>query len=117
MGSGRFSLSFAKVDQQSCSTGRGYQMNSSGRYQQATQATTEDVENVAKSLAARRLTKLTLPEIEAVADLVGKVIPAGNVPGMILSGLTNISGNHVQPQKARQDINILFREVSLFFEQ
>ena len=92
-------------------------MNSSGRYQQATQATTEDVENVAKSLAARRLTKLTLPEIEAVADLVGKVIPAGNVPGMILSGLTNISGNHVQPQKARQDINILFREVSLFFEQ
>ena len=36
---------------------------------------------------------------------------------MILSGLTSISGNHVQPQKARQDINILFKEVSLFFEQ
>ncbi len=92
-------------------------MNSSSEYQKATQATIEDLETVAKSLASRRLTKLTLPEIEAVADLVGKVIPAGNVPGMILSGLTNISGNQVQPQKARQDINILFREVSLFFEQ
>jgi len=92
-------------------------MNSSPEYQKATQATIEDLETVAKSLASRRLTKLTLPEIEAVADLVGKVIPAGNVPGMILSGLTSISGNHVQPQKARQDINILFREVSLFFEQ
>ena len=93
-------------------------MNSSNnKYQQATQETIEDLQTVAKSLALQRLTKLTLPEIDKVVNLVGKVIPAGNVPGMILSGLTSISGNHVQPQKARQDINILFKEVSLFYEQ
>ncbi|MEP6895726.1 MAG: hypothetical protein ABI986_08985, partial [Chloroflexota bacterium] len=89
-------------------------MNSSAKYQQATQATIDDLQAIAK---ARRLTRLTLPEIDAVIEQVGKVIPAGNVPGMILSGLTNISGNHVQPQKARQDINILFSEVSLFYEK
>jgi hypothetical protein len=50
-------------------------------------------------------------------ELVSNIVPAGNVPGMILSGLTRISGNQVQPQKARQDINILFKEVSHFFEQ
>ncbi len=92
-------------------------MNTSPNYERATKATTENLQVVAKSLASQRLTKLTLPEVDAVVDLVAKVIPAGNVPGMILSGLTRISGTRVQPQKARQDINILFREVSLFFEQ
>jgi len=92
-------------------------MNSSAKYDQAARATIEDLQAVTRLLDSRRLTKLTLPEIDAVVDLVGKVIPAGNVPGMILSGLTNMSGNHVQPQKARQDINILFNEVALFIER
>src|SRR5215813_14142169 len=92
-------------------------MKSTVSYERATQATIENLQLVAKSLSDRRLTRLSLPEVEAVVDLVAKVIPAGNVPGMILSGLTQISGSHVQPQKARQDINILFKEVSLFFEQ
>jgi len=91
-------------------------MNTLFRYKRATQETVENLQQVAKSLELRKLGMLTLPEIEAVVNLVAKVIPAGNVPGMILSGLTRISGNKVQPQKARQDINILFKEVSNFFE-
>ena len=31
-------------------------------------------------------------------DLVSKIIPAGNVPGMTLSGLSRIYENQVQPQ-------------------
>jgi len=87
------------------------------RYQEATRETIESLQLVANSISDQKLTRLSLPEIEAVVDLVGKVIPAGNVPGMILSGLTRISGRQVQPQKARQDINILFKEVSFFLEQ
>ena len=83
----------------------------------ATKETAESLQKVAKSLDLQRLTQLSLPEVEAVVDLVAKIIPAGNVPGMILSGLTRISGENVQPQKARQDINILFNEVSIFLEQ
>jgi len=92
-------------------------MTNSSNYQRATRETIENLQMVADSLSLQRLTQLSLPEIEAVVDLVGKVIPAGNVPGMILSGLTHLSGNQVQPQKAKQDINILFKEVSYFFEQ
>ena len=92
-------------------------MSSRSNYDRATKATAEDLEKVAKSAALRKLTKLSLPEVEAVVGLVANIIPAGNVPGMILSGLTHISGSRVQPQKARQDINILFREALLFFEQ
>ncbi len=92
-------------------------MSSNSNYERATQETAENLQTIAKSLALQKLTKLSLPEVDAVVGLVAKVIPAGNVPGMILSGLTRISGNRVQPQKARQDINILFKEALLFFEQ
>ncbi len=92
-------------------------MSSNSNYECATQETAENLQTIAKSLALQKLTKLSLPEVDAVVGLVAKVIPAGNVPGMILSGLTRISGNRVQPQKARQDINILFKEALLFFEQ
>jgi hypothetical protein len=92
-------------------------LHSNSNYERATQETTENLQTIAKSLALQKLTKLSLPEVDAVVGLVAKVIPAGNVPGMILSGLTRISGSRVQPQKARQDINILFKEASLFFEQ
>lgn len=83
----------------------------------ATKDTAENLQKVARSLALERLTQLSLPEVDAVVDEVAKIIPAGNVPGMILSGLTRISGRNVQPQKAKQDINILFNEVSIFLEQ
>ena len=84
--------------------------------ERATIETVESLQKVARSLARQKLTQLTLPEVDAVVDQVAKIIPAGNVPGMILSGLTRISGKNVQPQKAKQDINILFKEVPSFLE-
>ena len=92
-------------------------MSSRSNYERATQETAENLQTIAKSLALQKLTKLSLPEVDAVVGLVARVIPAGNVPGMILSGLTHLSGSRIQPQKARQDVNILFREALLFFEQ
>lgn len=91
-------------------------MSSPANYQRATQETIESLQLVANTRGIQKLTQLSLPEIDAVVELVGKVIPAGNVPGMILDGLTRISGKQVQPQKARQDINILFKEVNRFVE-
>jgi len=92
-------------------------MGKSTNYERATTETAEKLQKVARNLASRRLTRLSLPELDHVVDLVSKIVPAGNVPGMILSGLTRISGNQIQPQKARRDINILYREASLFFER
>ena len=92
-------------------------MGKKSSYERATIETAESLQKITQSKSLRRLTKLTLPELDAVVDLVSKIIPAGNVPGMILSGLTRLAGKQVQPQKARQDINVLFKEVSLFFER
>ena len=90
--------------------------NPRSQYDRATKETAERLGDTARSIA-KRLTKLSLPQVDAVVDLVSKVIPAGNVPGMILSRLSNISGKNIQPQKARQDINILFKEATLAAER
>lgn len=92
-------------------------MKSLSDQERATEETAKSLQKVARPLAQQKLTQLTLPEVDAVVEEVSKIIPAGNVPGMILSGLTRISGNIVQPQKAKQDINILFKEASIFLEQ
>ena len=40
----------------------------------ATKETAESLQKVAKSLDLQRLTQLSLPEVEAVVDLVAKII-------------------------------------------
>jgi hypothetical protein len=50
-------------------------------------------------------------------ELVSKIVPAGNVPGLLMNGLARIKGNRVQPEKARQDINTLFKEAQIIYEQ
>lgn len=86
-------------------------------FQKQTDLTAKNLRDTAQSPSVRQLSRLSLPEIDKVVDLVSKVIPAGNVPGMILSGLTRLSGQRVQPQKVRQDVNILFKEMDLLIDQ
>ncbi len=86
-------------------------MDSELEYQRATEQTVKDLRKVAKTLSVQQLSKLSLPEVDAVVDLVAKIIPAGNVPGMILSGLARISGGNILPNKVRQDINVLFKVI------
>ena len=92
-------------------------MSKQSSYERATKETAESLQKVTRDLAQKKLTKLTLPELDSVVKIVSEIVPAGNVPGLLLSGLSRIKGNRVQPEKARQDINILFREAQLFIEQ
>ena len=80
-------------------------------YLQATQFTAKDLESVAKTISVQKLSRLSLPEVEAVVALVSKIMPAGNVPGMILSGLARLPGRHIPIQKMQQDVNALFSGV------
>jgi len=86
-------------------------------YKQASVLTANNLKKVTQTLSVQQLSRLSLPEIDAVVNLVAQVIPAGNVPGMILSGLTRLPGRHLPLQKVQQDINILFKEVGLFMDQ
>ena len=86
-------------------------------YQQATTQTAANLRTVAKSLSSRGVSHLSLPEVDAVIELTSKVIPAGNVPGMILSGLARLPGKKPPIQKMRQDITSLFRGVEHIRDQ
>ena len=70
-------------------------------YLQASTKTANDLRSIAHSQEIRALTRLSLPEIDAVVDLTAQIIPAGNVPGMILSGLARIPGQRLPAQTKR----------------
>ena len=70
-------------------------------YQQATQFTAKDLGTVAKTISVQQLSRLSLPEVEAVVELISRIMPAGNVPGMILSGLARLPGSR-SPQSGAQ---------------
>ena len=82
-------------------------------YTEISMMTANNLKTVAMSMQALELSHLTLPEVEAVVDQVARMIPAGNVPGMILSGLNRLSGSRRKlPQETvRRDINLLFKGV------
>ncbi len=85
--------------------------------QQASQLTANDLRTVAKTISAHQLSRLSLPEVEAVVQLISKVMPAGNVPGMILSGLARLPGRRIPVQKMQQDVNALFSGVEQILDQ
>ncbi len=86
-------------------------MDKKPSYQQATQATAKDLKTVARKISVQQLSRLSLPEVDAVVELISKVMPAGNVPGMILSGLARLPGRRIPAQKMQQDVNALFSGV------
>ena len=86
-------------------------------YQQASTKTANDLRTIAHSQEIRLLSRLSLPEIDAVVDLTAQIVPAGNVPGMILSGLARIPGQHLPAQTMHQHINILFKGVEQILDR
>lgn len=61
----------------------------------------------------RQLTRLTLPEIQAVKQEVAQVLPAGNLPAFVLSGLLKLKGRRINPDQVSRDVAALMRGVSL----
>ncbi len=83
----------------------------------ASELTAASLRTVAKNISVQQLSRLTLPEIESVVQLISRVIPAGNVPGMILSGLARLPGRRIPAQKLQQDVTALFSGVEQILDQ
>lgn len=60
-----------------------------------------------------RLSELSLPEIADLKEHIASIFPAGNLPGLILSGLTTLNSRHITRQRAQQDIDTLFKGAGL----
>jgi len=80
-------------------------------YQQATIRTATSLRSIATDPDLRQVSHLSLPEVEAAADLVAQLVPAGNVPGVILTGLARLAGPKVPAETVRRDIGLLFKGV------
>jgi hypothetical protein len=87
-------------------------MGTNRSLQEASQKTADDLRSIAHSQLVRELTPLTLPEVDAVIDLVARVLPAGNVPGVILNGLARLPDRRLPLTTVRRDINLLFKASS-----
>ncbi len=64
----------------------------------------------------RQLTRLSLPEIQAVQQEIANVFPAGNLPAFVLSGLLKLKERRLNPERVRQDVTALLRGDSLIPE-
>ncbi len=92
-------------------------MNSKDRYRQASFETANNLKNLIASGEVSGSNQLSAPEVDAVVDRLSKVIPAGNVPGMILSGLSRLQGRKLQQENVQRDINLLFTGVEQAIER
>ena len=81
------------------------------RFKRASVKTADNLKTTAQSQLVRDLSRLSLPEIEAITNLVSQIIPAGNVPGAILSGLARLPGLRPPAKTMRRDVDLLFRGV------
>ncbi len=79
------------------------------RAQQTTFAALSEIDDE----TLRKLTQLTLPEIRKIRQEVADVLPAGNLPAMILSGLTQLKGRKLKAERVRQDVSALMRGLNL----
>ena len=91
-------------------------MNIAQDYRAASIKTANNLKTIAQAISTRELSRLTLPEIEQITDLVGRIIPAGNVPGMILSGLARLQERRPPAHLMRQHVNLLFQGAEQFLD-
>jgi hypothetical protein len=86
-------------------------MDTPQRLTAASVMTATNLRSVAQAMSLRTLTHMTLPEIHAVVDQVSRIVPAGNIPGVILSGLARLKDRRIAKNIINRDINMLFRGV------
>lgn len=80
-------------------------------YRDVSIKTANDLRTIATQMNLRELSRLTLPEIEQLSDEIARVVPAGNVPAIILSGLAKLRGRQVEANDAQKHLGLLFKGV------
>lgn len=104
---------------QKISSKAGYSAGRSGlseipaQLAQASLKAAHDLRTVAQlsQLSIPAVSRLSLPVLDVVVEQVARLAPAGNVLGMILSGLSRLPERRPPPKTIRRDLNLLFKGV------
>jgi len=80
-------------------------------FKKASIKTSTDLRTVAALPHIHQLSQLALPEIERISNEVARVVPAGNIPGIVLSGLVRLEGRAVPTSESNKHLGALFRGV------
>lgn len=80
---------------------------------QASIKTADNLRTVAQvsQLSVPAVSRLSLPELEAVVDQVARLAPAGNIPGLLLSGLVRLPERRLPAHVIRRDLDLLLKGV------
>lgn len=81
------------------------------KYSEASMKTIGNLKTIAHTMALGQVSQLSLPEIDAVVEQVAQVVPAGNVPGVLLNGLARLPGRRPPEKTVKRDIGLLFKGV------
>ncbi len=80
-------------------------------FKKASIKTSTDLRTIAALPDIQKLSHLPLPEIERITDEVARVVPAGNIPGIVLSGLARLEGRAVPAAESQKHLGALFQGV------
>jgi len=86
-------------------------------YDEATVATANSLKHTAEQLADQNVSRLSLHEVDEAVDIVAKMVPAGNVPGVILNGLARMMKRKPPRKAVQRDINAMFRGVEKLLDR
>ncbi|MDM8520821.1 hypothetical protein QUF64_12300 [Anaerolineales bacterium HSG6] len=86
-------------------------LNTEKQFHEASVKTVGNLKSIVHSMALSDVSQLSLPEIDAVVEQVAEVVPAGNVPGVLLNGLARLPGRRPPEKTVKRDIGLLFKGV------
>jgi hypothetical protein len=82
------------------------------RYTEVSLNTEDNLKSVVQSLATvGNLSQLSLLEVDPLLKQVGHLVPAGNVPSLILRGLARLPGRRLSQKIVRRDVDLLFKGI------
>jgi hypothetical protein len=83
-------------------------MSAENEVQEIEANTRTQLHTLARSLPLRSLSRLPLPQIDSLVESIARTTPAGNIPDLILSGLSQLPRRKPTLEMSRQHTNRLF---------
>ncbi|MEW5958733.1 MAG: hypothetical protein AB1801_13455 [Chloroflexota bacterium] len=82
-------------------------------YRKAAAATLASINEVISPADLTFLSHRSLAEVEALQEEVAAVVPAGNIVGLVLSGLVRLRGRNLPVDQAKSDVSALMRGIEM----